>query len=111
LRDRAQHISRPRDVRQVDLGFDFFFAAQWTRGPRRRCLPFSRAADIGPHFFRFMVFDRTGVRLLLSHSDERQSVENGLAFHFKLSRKIVDSNLTHPAFLFPALGLHRNLTE
>jgi hypothetical protein len=31
LRDRLQHISRTRDVRQINLGFDFFFAAQGTR--------------------------------------------------------------------------------
>src|SRR5581483_8102515 len=51
------------------------------------------------------------MRLLLRHSDKRQRVENGLALDFQFSREIVDSNLTHPAFLFPALGIHRNLTE
>jgi len=44
-------------VRQIDLGFDFFFAAQWTRVARRRRLRFSRAADMGPHFFCFVVLD------------------------------------------------------
>jgi len=55
LRNRLQHISRPRDVRQIDLGLDFFFAAQRARGPRRRRLPFGRAADVGPDFFRFVL--------------------------------------------------------
>ena len=58
-----------------------------------------------------MVFDGTGMRFLLGHSDLRQRVENGLALDFQFSREIVNSNLTHPTFLFPALGIHRNLTE
>jgi hypothetical protein len=71
LRDGFQHISGPGDVRQVDLGLDFFFAAQRTRGPGRRRLRFGRAADVGPYFFCFMLLERTGMGLLLRHSDER----------------------------------------
>jgi hypothetical protein len=44
-------------VRQIDLGFDFFFTAQWTRVARRGRLRFSGAADVGPHLFCFMVLD------------------------------------------------------
>jgi hypothetical protein len=68
---------------------------------------------MGPYFFRFILFKGTGMRLLLSHPDEWEHVENGFALHFQLSCEIVDSNLTHPAFLTPrcALGLHRSLTE
>jgi hypothetical protein len=99
-------------VRQIDLGFDFFFTAQWARGFRGRSR-FSGATDVGSYFFRFMLLERTGVRFLLSHSDVRQRVENGFAFNFQFPGEIVDSNLTHPAFLFPALwlGLHCSLTE
>jgi hypothetical protein len=43
-------------VRQIDLGSDFFFAAQWARAAPGR-LPFSRAADVGSHFFCFVVLD------------------------------------------------------
>jgi len=43
------------------------------------------------------------VRLLFCYSDERKRVENGFALDFQLSGKIVDSNLTHPAFRFSAL--------
>jgi hypothetical protein len=66
-----------------------------------------------PHLLRLMLFERTGVCLLLGHSDEHKRVENGLALYFQLSGEIVDSNLTHPAFLYPAfcLGLHFGLTE
>jgi hypothetical protein len=90
-------------MRQINLGFDFFFAACRTRDARRGTLRFSRAADIGPHFFCLMLLQRTGMRLFLGHPDMRQRVENRFALHFQFPGKIVDSNLTHPAFLFPAL--------
>lgn len=51
------------------------------------------------------------MRLLLGHPDLRQCVQNGLALDFQFSREIVYSNLTHPTFLFPALGIHFTLTE
>ena len=100
-------------MRQINLGLDFFFAAQWARVARRRTLRFGLAPDMGPHFFRFVLLERTGVRLLFGHSDERERIKNSLALDFQFSREIVDSNLTHPPFLFPALclSLHRSLTE
>jgi hypothetical protein len=55
LGDGFQNIARAGDVRQVDLGLDFFFAAQKARGLggwRRRVGP---AAEVGPHFFRFVL--------------------------------------------------------
>jgi len=105
LRDGPENISRPGDVRQIDLGLDFFFAARRARESGRWGMPFGRAADVGAHLFRFMLLQRTGMRLLLSHSDERQHVENGLAFDFQFSGEIVDSNLAHPAFLLPRVVL------
>ena len=39
--------------------------------------------------------------LLLGDPDVRQRIENGFAFNFQLPGEIVDSNLTHPAFLSP----------
>jgi hypothetical protein len=51
------------------------------------------------NLFRFVLFERTGMRFLLSHPNERQHIEDGFAFNFQLSGEIVDSNLTHPAFL------------
>jgi hypothetical protein len=50
-----------------------------------------------------MLFQGTGVRLLLGHSNQRQRVENGFTLDFQFSGKIVDSNLTHPAFRFSVL--------
>jgi len=66
-----------------------------------------------PHFFRFMFLERAGMGLLLRHPDDGKRVENGFAFNFQLPGEIVDSNLTHPAFLVlrVVLGLHRSLTE
>jgi hypothetical protein len=60
------------------------------RSPRELDLPagrrtFRRGADVHPYFLRFVLFQRTGVRLLLSHSDQRKRVEYGFALHFQLS--------------------------
>ncbi len=66
-----QYISRPGDVRQVNLGLDFFFAAQRARRPGRQSLRFGRAADVGPHLLCFVLLERTGMGLLLRHSDDR----------------------------------------
>jgi hypothetical protein len=59
LRNGAQHISRPRDIRQVDLGLDAVFFASGTRSFRRtrRCV--GTAAEMFPHQFRFVLFKRT----------------------------------------------------
>jgi len=43
------------------------------------------------------------MRFFLGHPDMRQRIENRFALHFQFPGEIVDSNLTHPAFLFPAL--------
>jgi hypothetical protein len=90
-------------MRQINLGFDFFFAAQRARRLGRRRLSFGRAADVQAHFFRFMLFERTGMRLLFRHPDDWQRVENGFALIFQFPGEIVDSNLTHPAFLVPRI--------
>jgi hypothetical protein len=104
LRNRPQHIPRTGDVRQINLGLDFFFAANRARTRlASRGRTFRRGAEILPYFLRFVFFQRTGVRLLLRHSHHRKRVENGFALDFQLSCKIVDSNLTHPAFRFSVL--------
>jgi hypothetical protein len=56
LRNRFEHIPWPGNVREINLGLDFFFAAQGARRFGWRCLRFRRAAQVGPHFFRFVVF-------------------------------------------------------
>jgi hypothetical protein len=101
LRNRLQHISRPGDVRQVNLGFDFVFATQIAGGSRRGSR-FRGRTEVHPYFFCFEVFQRTGMGLLLGHPDCLQDIENSLAFNFQLPGEIVDSNLAHPAFLASA---------
>jgi hypothetical protein len=86
LRDRFQHIPRTGDVRQIDFGSDFFFAPAGARtgfAAGRRTV--SGGADIHPHLLGFMLFQRTGVRLLLGDSHDRKRIQNSFAFYFQLS--------------------------
>jgi hypothetical protein len=86
LSNRSQHIPGTGDVRQINFGFDFFFAAKWARtGLASRGRTFRRGAEILAYFLRFVLFQRTGVRLLLRHSHHRKRVENGFALDFQLS--------------------------
>src|SRR6202044_3289907 len=56
-----------------------------------------------------MLLKRTGMGLLLRPPDDRKRDENGFAFNFQLPCKIVDSNLTHPAFLVLRVALRSSL--
>jgi len=104
LRNRLQHIPGTGNVGKINFCLDFLFAAKRARTRlARRGQTFRRGTEIYAYFLRFVLFQRTGVRLFLRHSDQRKRVENGFALHFQLSGKIVDSNLTHPAFRFSAL--------
>jgi hypothetical protein len=90
-------------MREINLGFDFVaFGAGRTRGLALG-LRFAGLAEVGPHLFRFMVFDRTGVSLFFSNADLAKHIEDGLAFDFQFSGQIVDSNLAHPPFCPPGL--------
>lgn len=71
LRDRPQNITGTGDVRQINLGFDFFFAAQRARGTRRGTRRFGRAADIDPDLLCFMLLQRTGMRFFLGYAHMR----------------------------------------
>jgi hypothetical protein len=86
LRNCSQHIPRTGNVRQVNLGFDFFFAAKraGTRLASRR-RTFRGGTDIHTYFLRFMLFQRTGVRLLLGHPHQRKRIQNSFALDFQLS--------------------------
>jgi hypothetical protein len=87
-------------MRQINLGLDF---VRFARGPRLRWrLRLSGGAEMSAHLLRFVLFDRTGVCLLLGHSDFDQDVKNRLALDFQFPGQVVDSNLTHPPFLGPA---------
>ena len=57
LRDGAQHVARPRNMREVDLGLKFVFAvAAASRGPRRARRRFRAAQEMLSHQFRFVIF-------------------------------------------------------
>ncbi len=97
LLNGAQHVSRAGDVREVDLGFDFFFAVGGTRSsPCGTWHRVGAAAEVLSHQVRFVIFQGTGVRFLLRDAHRSQGVKNFLALDFQLTGQIVDSNLTHP---------------
>ena len=89
-------------MREVDLGLDSFFAVSGTRSLRRTGRHLGAAAEMSPHQFRFVIFQRTGVRLLLRNAHRGQHVKNFFALDFQLTGQIIDSNLTHPPS-FPLL--------
>jgi hypothetical protein len=104
LSDCPQHIPGTGNVRQIDLGLDLFFAATRARTRLAGCRrTLRRGAEVYAYLLRFVLFQRTGVRFLFSHSDQRKRIENSFALYFQLSGKIVNSNLTHPAFRFSVL--------
>jgi hypothetical protein len=70
-------------VRQINLGLDAFgFRARAARGFSRA---FAGATQTHADFLRFMLFQRTGMRLLLGHPNFGQYVENSFALDFQLS--------------------------
>jgi hypothetical protein len=80
LRNRAQHVAGTRDLRQIDFGFDFFFAAGGgARGLAGARSGFAAGPQMLPNQIRFMLFQRTGVRLLFRNSNRGQRVKNFLA--------------------------------
>ncbi len=84
---------------EIDLSLDLVFAASGTRGLCRTRRRIGAAAEMFPHQVRFVIFQRTGVRLLLRNPHRGQHVKNFLALDFQLTGQIVDSNLTHPLSL------------
>jgi hypothetical protein len=101
LLNRAQHIARSRDMRQIDLGLEFLFdmTRRARRGFRRRRSPLAVGPEILAHKLGLVLFQRTGVRFVLGHADRREHVKNRLALDFQLTGQIIDSNL-HPFSFF-----------
>jgi hypothetical protein len=87
-------------MREVDLGFDFFFAV--TNGARSfgRTRSGLAGAKTFANQFRLMFFQRTGMRFLLRNAHLRQHVKNFLALDFQLTGQIIDSNLHPLSFSF-----------
>jgi hypothetical protein len=81
---------------QVNFGLDAIrFGATLARRSRRTWT-LSGRAEVRSNFVGFVVFQRTGMRLLLCDANFRQHIENGFAFYFQLPGQVVNSNLTHP---------------
>ena len=99
--DGPESVTGLGNIREVDLGLDFIAVGASRPGRPTGTLRRAGNAETGTHFVRFMVFERTGMALLLGDSDFGKHIENGLAFDFQLSCQIVDSNLAHPPFRPP----------
>jgi hypothetical protein len=99
--DGFKSVAGLGNMREVYLGLDFIAVRTSRPGGPARTLCRTGCAEAGTHFIRFMVFERTGMALLLGDSDFRKHIENGLALDFQLSCQIVDSNLAHPPFRPP----------
>ena len=65
--DRLQHVSWLGNVRKIDLGLDLFRpGVARARCRLRRSVTIARTAEVRTHLFCFMLFEGTGMRLLLS---------------------------------------------
>jgi hypothetical protein len=100
-----ENIARAGNMGQINLRLDFWFAARRVSWPGQVRRGFRRPTEVGSHFFSFVFFERAGVSLLLGDSGKREHIQNGFALNFQFSCKIVDSNLTHPAFPVPRVVL------
>jgi hypothetical protein len=65
-----------------------------------------------PNLNGFVIFNGTGMGLLLGDPDFSKHVEDRLALDFQFPGQIVDSNLAHPLCFLRTipLSLHINLT-
>jgi hypothetical protein len=94
LRDRTEHVARTRNMRQINLGLDLFFAMSGGTGrsvSRRRS--FAMRAEALAHQFCFMLLERTGVRFFLGNTDLSEHVKYRFALDLQLTGQIIDSNL------------------
>ena len=111
--DGVQNIAGTRNLGKIDLGLDL--VAFGASGTRRLCRSHRLTCvrmEMRTHLDGFVIFNGTGMGLLLGDSDFLQYVENRLAFDFQFSGQIVNSNLAHPLCFLRSipLSLHINLT-
>lgn len=104
LQNCLQRIPGLRDLRKVELRPVILRTLA-------RPVRASAALDIRANLHCLIGLDRTGVRLLLGHSNCCERVQDGPALHFQFPCQIVDSNFVHPSlFSFPAaLAVHVSL--
>jgi hypothetical protein len=96
LRNELQDIAGFGNMGEVDLGLDFVALRPSSTRRLRTCLRFRGSLKVSPNLDGFVLFNGTGVRLLLGDTHQREHIENCLAFDFQFSGQIVNSNLTHP---------------
>jgi hypothetical protein len=111
--DGVEDIAGTGNLGKIDLGLDL--VAFGATGARRLCRgrSFGRVgAEVGPHLDGLVIFNGTGMGLLLGDPDFSKNVENRLALDFQFPGQIVDSNLAHPPRFLRTipLSLHINLT-
>jgi hypothetical protein len=106
FQDRLQSVTGLGDMGEVERSLRL----HWRLARRAAAAP---VLEVVAHLLRFTGFDGAGVRLLLSHANCRQSVQNGPALDFKFPCEIIDSNFAHPSlFISPArLAVHVSLIE
>jgi len=83
--DRFQHISRLRNVRQVNLGLDPLRLRSTAASGFPATLTFTRSAKMRTDFLGLVVFQRTGMRLLLCDAQFRQDIENRFTLDLEIS--------------------------
>ncbi len=93
LQHGLHHIARLGDTRQVDLRLRLRGCSLFRPG---RGAFHASAVEERAYPLRLIVFQRTGMGLLLAHADLRQRVKNLFALDFQFACQIVDSNFTHP---------------
>ena len=84
IKNRLQHITGLGDVRQINLGLDLIRSRMSGTGRPSGTVSITRAFEVGTNFFRFVLFERAGMGLLLGDTHFRQYVKNSLALNFQL---------------------------
>ena len=106
--DEFQHIAWLGDMGKIDLGLDSILGGRRPRGLGGTLRLGNSGLEMSPHFFSFVVFERTGMGLLFRDANQRQHVQYGFALNFQFPGQIVDSNLTHsPSLFLVSLRFHR----
>src|SRR5262249_36068050 len=79
--DEFQHIARLGDMGKIDLGLDSILGGRRPRGLGGTLRLGNSGLEMSPHFFSFVVFERTGMGLLFRDANQRQHVQYGFALN------------------------------
>jgi hypothetical protein len=99
LSEQPCYVARLGNFGEVDLRFYLRSGGSLPRrrpGPGRKMLSYP---------YRFILFDRARVGLLLGNAHFRQDIQNYLGLYLKLSGQIIDSNF-HPLSISSKYLLH-----